>query len=112
MNAKTARNLKARQILRDRRRANAKRTITTHVAKTTTDTKTVKAVTAALRKTARQLRLAGALGRVQTRIGRVTATVIGPVYRYTAAQIALIAAAYRPRKAEYKTVAARLALAA
>jgi thiamine pyrophosphokinase len=103
---------KARQILRNRRRANQKRTITTHVAKTTTDTATAKAVTAALRKTARTLRQAGQLGKVQTRISHVTATVVGPVYRYTAAQIALIAAAYRPRKAEYKAVAARLALAA
>jgi hypothetical protein len=109
MNANTR---KARQILRDRRRANAKRTITTHVAKTTTDTKTVKAVTAALRKTARQLRTAGQLGKVQTRIGRVAANVIGPVYRYTAAQIALIAASYKPRKAEYRAVANRLVLAA
>lgn len=98
----------ARQILRDRRRANAKRTIATHVRKATTDTATVKAVTAALRKTARQLRAAGVLGRVQTRIARVTAAVVGPVYRYTAGQVALIAAAYRPRKDEYKTVAAQL----
>lgn len=109
MNAATR---KARQILRDRRRANQKRTITTHVAKTTTDKAVAKGVTAALRKTARTLRLTGQLGKVQTRIGRVTASVIGPVYRYTAAQIALIAAAYRPRKAEYRVVAARLALAA
>jgi hypothetical protein len=103
---------KARQILRDRRRANAKRTIATHVAKTTTDTATAKGVTAALRKTARTLRTTGQLGKVQTRIGHVAANVIGPVYRYTAAQIALIAASYKPRKPEYRAVAARLALAA
>jgi hypothetical protein len=103
---------KARQILRDRRRANAKRTIATHVAKTTTDTATVKGVTAALRKTARELRKAGRLGKVQTRTEHVTADRVGPVYRYTAAQIALIAASYKPRKPEYRAVATRLALAA
>jgi hypothetical protein len=103
---------KDRQILRSRRRANQKRTIATFVRKATTDTAAAKGVTAALRKTARQLRTTGQLGKVQTRIGKVTASVIGPVYRYTAAQIARIAAAYRPRKAEYKAVAARLALPA
>lgn len=102
----------ARQILRTRQRANQKHAISTFVRKATTDTDTVKGVTAALRKTARALRTTGQLGTVQTRIGKVAAGVIGPVYCYTAAQIALIAAAYRPRKAEYKTVAASLRLAA
>lgn len=103
---------KARQILRDRRRANQKRTISTFVRKATTDTAAVKGVTAALRKTARDLRTAGQLGKVQTRIEKVAAGVVGKTYRYTTAQISQIAAAYRPRKAEYRVVAARLALAA
>lgn len=103
---------KARQILRDRRRANAKRTISTRVRKTTTDTKVVDGVSNALRTLAKKLREAGQLGRVQTRIGRVADGVIGPVYRYTAAQIARVAAVYRPRKAEYRTVAAQLRLSA
>jgi hypothetical protein len=109
MNARTR---AERQALRNRRRANQKRTIATHVRKATTDAATVKGVTAALRKTARELRKAGLLGKVQTRIARVTADRVGPIYRYTAAQIALIAANYRPRKAEYKLAAAQLRLAA
>jgi hypothetical protein len=102
----------ARRTIKARRAANQKRSISTFVRKTGADTTTVKAVTAALRKTARTLRTSGQLGRVQTRTAKVTATVVGPVYRYTAAQIARIAAAYRPRKAEYRVVAARLTLAA
>lgn len=103
---------KAARLLRDRRRANAKRTISTFVRKTTTDTDAVKGVTAALRKTARDLRITGQLGKVQTRIEHVTPDRIGPVYRYTAAQIARIAASYKPRKPEYKAIAAHLCLAA
>ena len=109
MNAKAR---TARQAIRTRRRANRKHAISTFVRKAATDTAAVKGVTAALRKTARDLRQAGRLGKVQTRTEKVAAGVVGPVYRYTAAQIARIAAAYRPRKAEYKAVAARLALAA
>ncbi|MGW6912512.1 hypothetical protein ACWGB8_01620 [Kitasatospora sp. NPDC054939] len=109
MNARTR---TARQTLRNRTRANQKRTIATHVRKATTDAAAAKGVTAALRKTARELRKAGLLGKVQTRIARVTADRVGPVYRYTAAQVALIAATYRPRKAEYKAAALRLTLAA
>jgi hypothetical protein len=103
---------KAAQLLRDRRRANQKRTISTHVRNATTDIAAVKGVTAALRKTARDLRTTGQLGKVQTRTEHVTPDRVGPVYRYTAAQIARIAAAYKPRRAEYKAVALRLALAA
>ncbi|WBP89511.1 hypothetical protein [Kitasatospora cathayae] len=102
----------ARQIIKARRRANEKHAISAFVSKATADTAAVKGVTAALRKTARALRLAGQLGKVQTRTQKVATGVVGKTYRYTAAQIARIAAAYRPRKAEYKAVAARLALAA
>lgn len=94
----------ARQIIKARRAANAKRSISTHVAKVTADRAARKAVTAALRKGAKQLRESGQLGKVQTRVGYVTPSVVGPCYRYRAAQIAKIAAVYRPRKAEYKAV--------
>jgi hypothetical protein len=101
MNAKAR---TARQILKARRDANAKRSISTHVAKATADRAARKAVTAALRKSAKTLREAGQLGKVQTRVCYVTASVVGPNYRYNAAQVARIAAAYKPRKAEYKMV--------
>jgi hypothetical protein len=100
---------KAQQILKARRNAGKKRTIGTRVRKVTTDTSAVKAVTAALQKVAKKLRETGALGRVQTRIGTVAAGVVGKTYRYTAAQMATIAQAYKARKAEYKAVAAALA---
>lgn len=108
MNASTR---KAHQILRDRRRANRKRSLSTHVAQVTESAQARKTVTAALRKVAKALREGGDLGRVQCRIGRQgDAKVIGPNYRYTAAQAAMIASVYRPRKAEY--VAVRNALTA
>lgn len=94
----------ARQIIKARRAANAKRSISTHVAKVTADRAERKAVTSALRNQAKKLREAGQLGKVQVRTCYVTATVTGPNYRYNAAQIARVAAAYRPRKAEYKAV--------
>jgi hypothetical protein len=100
---------KAARLLRDRRRANAKRTISTFVRKTTTDTKAVDGVTNALRTVAKKLRQAGQLGKVQTRTEHVTPDRVGPVYRYTAAQIARIAASYKPRKPEYKAIALQLA---
>lgn len=110
MNAKTATKLKVRELLRDRRRANQKRTISTHVRRAAGQT--IDGVTNALRKTAKTLRESGALGRVQTRTETVKPGIVQKVYRYTAGQIALIASAYKPRKAEYRVVAARLALAA
>lgn len=94
----------ARQIIKARRAANAKRSLSTHVAKATEDRAARKTVTAALRKSAKMLRESGQLGKVQTRVCYVTASVVGPNYRYNAAQVARIAAAYKPRKAEYKTV--------
>jgi hypothetical protein len=101
---------KAARLLRDRRRANAKRTIATRVRKLTTDIKTVNGVTNALRTVAKKLRTAGQLGKVQVRIAWVAEReCTGPVYRYTAAQIARIAASYKPRKPEYKAIALLLA---
>jgi len=94
--------------IRARRAANRKACISTHVAKVTTNEKDAIAVTAALRTRAKKLREAGSLGKVQTRVCRVAPGVVGPKYRYTAAQVAEIAEGYRPRKDAYK--AARAAL--
>lgn len=99
-----------RRLLKARRAANVKRCISTYVARATTDKAVRSAVTAALRTNAKKLRESGTLGRVQTRVCHVAAGVVGPKYRYTAAQVARIAAAYRPRKPE--NVAVRSALVA
>lgn len=93
-----------REIIKHRRAGAEKRCLSTYVASVTADAKARKAVTAALRKAAKALREGGFLGKVQKRICRVAATVIGPKYRYTAAQVASIAAAYNPRNAAYKAV--------
>lgn len=96
------RNIKAR------RAANRKRCISTYVAKVADSRSDAEAVTAALRKIAKKHREAGILGEVQTRICRVAPGVVGPKYRYTPAQVAACAAAYRPRKDAYKAVRAAL----
>lgn len=101
MNASTR---EKRQTIKDRRAGGDKRCLSTYVARTTTDETARKAVTAALRKAAKSLREGGALGKVQKRTCYVTAGVVGTKYRYTAAQVARIAAQYKPRNAAYKTV--------
>lgn len=101
MNAKAR---TARQIIKARRAAAVKRSLSTHVAKVTEDRAARKAVTAALRKNAKALREAGQLGKVQTRTRMVTAALARPCYRYNKSQVARIAATYRPRKAEYKVI--------
>lgn len=105
MNAKAR---TARQIVKARRSANTKRCISTYVARVTGDEAVRKAVTNALRTNAKKLREAGELGKVQTRTCHVTTGVVGKKYRYTAEQLRRIAAAYKPRKAEYKAVKAEL----
>jgi hypothetical protein len=59
-----------------------------------------------LRKVAAKLGLTGTAGRVHA--GRH----MRDCRRFSAAEVALIALSYRPRRAEFKVVAARLALAA
>ncbi|MGW1950253.1 hypothetical protein ACWCRC_38865 [Streptomyces sp. NPDC001940] len=59
-----------------------------------------------LRKVAAKLGLTGIAGRVHA--GRCMRDCI----RYTRQQVAVIALSYKPRRAEFKTCAARLALAA
>jgi hypothetical protein len=101
-------NRKAAELIRKRRLGNRKRSLSTAVAAVTKDATTRKTVTAALRKAAKPLRESGDLGRVQVRTCYVTPDQVGKNYRYTARQIARIAADYNPRKSECK--AARAAL--
>lgn len=97
-----------RQTLKARRAAGRKCSLSTYVARQTEDAAARKTVTNALRNAAKPLRESGALGKVQTRVCFVAPGVAGKNHRYTAAQVARIAAAYRPRKAEYKAVRAAL----
>jgi rRNA maturation endonuclease Nob1 len=87
---------------------NKARTISTHVRKVA-DANIVKGATEALRKVAKKLRDAGSLGKVSAFIRKVDG-VARLTYRYTARQLAVVAADYskRVRKAEYKQVAAFL----
>jgi hypothetical protein len=100
-----------RETIRNRRAGGDKRCLSTYVARVTTDEKAREAVTAALRKAAKPLRDGGALGRVQRRVCHVAAGVVGTKYRYTAAQVARIAANYKPRLDAYKAVRDTLAAA-
>lgn len=97
-----------RQIVKARRSGLAKRCLSAYVAKAVKAEADRKAVTNALREKAKKLREAGQLGKVQTRICHVAAGVVGPKYRYTAAQVAQILAVYNPRKAAYKDAKAAL----
>lgn len=98
----------AHRIIKARRTAGRKCSLSTYVARQTEDAAARKTVTNALRNAAKTLRESGALGKVQTRVCFVAPGVAGKNHRYTAAQVARIAAAYRPRKAEYKAVRAAL----
>ncbi|CAL9326726.1 hypothetical protein [Streptomyces sp. SudanB91_2054] len=119
----------ARRVLRDRARANraaaaqrravaraarrvrtGARSIATHVIATGADAATVKGIVKALQTTANKARANGVKGK-RARIRRSfngARNVVKTVYRYTREQIAQIAAQYKPRKAEYKTVRAAL----
>jgi hypothetical protein len=112
MNANTR---KARQILRDRARTNraasrlarnGSATLATHAAAQGLTTREARSVAGSLRTAAKKLAITGSEIRVHA--GRH----MRDARAFTPAQVALIVTAYRPRKAEYKTVAARLALAA
>ncbi|WP_441251175.1 hypothetical protein [Kitasatospora sp. McL0602] len=105
----------ARQILRDRTRTQraAARitrrgtgTLTTHAVAQGLTTRDARSVAGSLRKAAAKLAITGSAVRVHA--GRQMRNA----RHYTPAQVAQLAATYRPRKAEYKTVAAKLALAA
>lgn len=81
-------------------------TLATHALAAGLDIRSARSVAGSLRNAAKKIAVPGTATRVHA--GRRMRDAV----EYTAAQVALIAAAYRPRKAEYKTVAARLALAA
>lgn len=103
---------KARRLVNERRDLakgiERKRLISAHVARATADTAARKTVTAALQKAAKPLREAGDLDAVKTRVCAVADGVRGKTHRYTASQVAKIAAQYNPRKAEGKAAKAAL----
>lgn len=112
MNAKAR---TARQIIKARstatrssckiaRRGNG--TLASHVLATGATAKEARSIAGSLRKSADKLEISGEAG-VSFRKGAARKCT-----RYTVAEVARIAAVYRPRKPEYKIVAARLALAA
>ncbi|MFI9078730.1 hypothetical protein ACIGW8_20015 [Streptomyces sioyaensis] len=116
----------ARRVLRDRVRANraasaerraaahaarrvrtGARSLTTHVIATGADSATVKGVVEALRTAAKNAGVKGRRARIRRSFDGAR-NVVKTVYRYTRAQVAQIAAQYKPRKAEYKGVRAAL----
>lgn len=111
----TDHNRRATAVLRDRTRthraaARIRRrgaaSMTTHAMATGLRPTEARTVATALRRQAAKLGLNGVAGRVHA--GRR----MRDVTRYTPAAVALAAAAYRPRKAQYKLTATALRLAA
>ncbi|MFF7169733.1 hypothetical protein [Streptomyces pseudovenezuelae] len=116
----------ARRVLRDRVRANraastqrrtvaqaarrvrtGARSLVTHIIATGADRKTVEGVADALRTVAKKKGVKGRRARIRRSFNGAR-NVVKTVYRYTRAQVAQIAAQYKPRKAEYKAVRAAL----
>ncbi|GHH22411.1 hypothetical protein [Streptomyces lanatus] len=116
----------ARTVLRDRVRANraasaarrevaraarrvrtTARSLATHVIATGADRETVKGVVKALRTAAKNAGIKGRRARIRRTAQGFKKHAV-TAYRYTRAQVAHIAAAYKPRKAEYKVVRAAL----
>jgi hypothetical protein len=87
------------------------RSLVTHVLALGVDRDTVKGASNALRKVAKEIGIRGRRARIRRTFDGVKNRV-GNVYRYTRSQVAAIAAAYKPRKAEYKAVRAALIAAA
>ncbi|MFE6185548.1 hypothetical protein ACFQ6U_14085 [Streptomyces sp. NPDC056465] len=87
------------------------RSLATHILATGTapDAATIKAVSAGLRNAAKKIGI-----KVKGHRVRVSRSLTGPttlaktVYRYTREQVAQLAAAYKPRKAECKALRAAL----
>lgn len=105
----------ARQTLRNRTRTNHATTritrrgnasLTTHAIAAGLTPREARTVAGSLRSTAKKLAITGTEHRVHA--GRRMRTT----HRYTPAQVAALAAAYKPRKPAYRLAAARLALAA
>ena len=103
---------KAARIIRERKAANGlgnrRSTLNNAVAAATGDRSVRKAVAAALRKTAKPMRESGDLGAVKSKRCNVADGVRGVKHVYTRQQVRKVAAAYNPRKAEYKAVRAAL----
>ncbi|MEU0429756.1 hypothetical protein ABZ235_40555 [Streptomyces canus] len=100
-----------REVARAARRVrHTARSLTTHVIATGADRATAKGVVKALQGVAKTARTNGLKGKR----ARIRRTAQGfkrhavTAYRYTRAQVAQIAAQYKPRKAEYKAVRAAL----
>ncbi|MFJ6215096.1 hypothetical protein ACIQGZ_17430 [Streptomyces sp. NPDC092296] len=112
MNARTrtaratikARATQARAAARIQRRGTA--SLTTHAIAAGLTPAEARTVASSLRRNTAKLGLTGTAHRVHA--GRRMRTT----HRFTPAQVALAAAAYRPRKPEFKAASARLALAA
>ncbi|MFG2512627.1 hypothetical protein [Streptomyces sp. NPDC048584] len=116
----------ARRVLRDRVRANraasaqrrtvaqatrrvrtGARSLVTHIIATGADRKTVESVADALRTVAKKRGVKGRRARIRRSFNGAR-NIVKTIYRYTRAQVAQIAAQYKPRKAEYKAVRAAL----
>ncbi|MFF4057654.1 hypothetical protein ACFYZ0_18095 [Streptomyces sp. NPDC001708] len=116
----------ARRVLRDRVRANraasaqrrtvaqaarrvrtGARSLVTHIIATGADRKTVEGVADALRTVAKKKGIKGRRARIRRSFNGAR-NIVKTVYRYTRAQVAQIAAQYKPRKPEYKAVRAAL----
>src|SRR5688572_20450419 len=107
----TTRKSNARRVLRDRTRSNrasARLTrrgvgsLATHVMAAGATRKEASTVASSLRKSVAKLAIVGTVGRTYSEHKSPTVT------RYTTAQVAAAAKLYRPRKAEYKAIAARI----
>ncbi|MDH6449590.1 hypothetical protein M2155_001998 [Streptomyces sp. SAI-119] len=116
----------ARRVFRDRVRANraastqrrtvaqaarrvrtGARSLVTHIIATGADRRTVEGVADALRTVAKKKGVKGRRARIRRSFNGAR-NIVKTVYRYTRAQVAQIAAQYKPRKAEYKAVRAAL----
>lgn len=93
-----------RAAARINRRGNA--SLTTHALAAGLAPKEARTVASSLRKATVKLGIHGIPARTHA-AGRMRTT-----YRYTTTQVAVLAAAYRPRKPAYKLAAAKLTLAA
>lgn len=102
--AASARRATARAAVKVRTTA---RSLATHVIATGADHGNIKGAAQALSKVAKKLGIKGHRIRIRRSIDgfRARATT---GYRYTRAQVAAIAAAYKPRKPEYKVIRAAL----
>ncbi|WP_030188219.1 hypothetical protein [Streptomyces violaceorubidus] len=110
-----ARSRQARQTLRNRTRSQRAATrinrrgvgsLTTHCLAAGLTPSQARTVASSLRKNATKAGVQGVTGTAYRKGQARTCT------RYTPAQVAAIAVIYRPRRAEYKACAAKLALAA